>query len=68
VLLLRQVVTQTTRHASQGEAVFASDKLVSLFELHMASIRIGKLARPTEFGRVMWRDEVEGGRVHGQLE
>jgi len=61
--LVRQVVTQTTRRVFQGEAVPASAKLVSLFEPHTAIIRKGKPGRPTEFGRVLWLDEVEGGII-----
>jgi IS5 family transposase len=41
----------------------ASEKLVSLFEPHTAIIRKGKPGKPTEFGRVIWLDEVEGGII-----
>jgi IS5 family transposase len=61
--LVGQVVTQTTRRVLQGEAVPASEKLVSLFEPHTAIIRKGKPGKPTEFGRVIWLDEVEGGII-----
>jgi IS5 family transposase len=61
--LVRQVIAQTTRRVLQGEAVPAADKLVSLFEPHSAIIRKGKPGRPTEFGRVLWLDEVEGGII-----
>jgi IS5 family transposase len=61
--LVRQVVTQTIRRVIQGEAVPASEKLVSLFEPHTAIIRKGKPGKPTEFGRVIWLDEVEGGII-----
>jgi IS5 family transposase len=63
VPLVQQVITQTTRRVLQGEAVPASEKVVSLFEPHTAIIRKGKPGRPTEFGRVIWLDEVEGGIV-----
>jgi transposase, IS5 family len=63
VPLVQQVVTQTTRRILQGEAVPASEKVVSLFEPHTAIIRNGKPGRPTEFGRVLWLDEVEGGII-----
>jgi IS5 family transposase len=59
--LVRQVIAQTTRRVFQGEAVPASEKLVSLFEPPTAMIRKGKPGRPTEFGRGLWLDEVEGG-------
>jgi IS5 family transposase len=36
---------------------------VSLFEPHTAMIRQGKPGHPTEFGRVIWWDEVEGGII-----
>jgi IS5 family transposase len=61
--LVGRVVTQTTRRIIQGEAVPASEKLVSLFEPHTAIIRRGKPGKPTEFGRVIWLDEVEGGII-----
>jgi transposase, IS5 family len=63
VLLVQQVKTQTTRRILQGEAVPAPEKVVSLFEPHTAIIRKGKPGRPTEFGRVLWLDEVDGGII-----
>jgi transposase, IS5 family len=63
VPLVQQVTTQTTRRVLQGEAVPAPEKVVSLFEPHTAIIRKGKPGRPTEFGRVLWLDEVEGGII-----
>ena len=63
VPLVQQVVTQTTRRVIQGEAVPAPEKVVSLFEPHTAIIRKGKPGKPTEFGRVLWLDEVEGGII-----
>ncbi len=50
VPLVQQVCVQTERRVLNGEAVPASDKLVSLFESHTAVIRRGKLPMPTEFG------------------
>jgi IS5 family transposase len=63
VPLVQQVIAQTTRRVMQGEAVPAPEKLVSLFEPHTAIIRKGKPGKPTEFGRVLWLDEVEGGII-----
>jgi IS5 family transposase len=63
VPLVQQVRTQTTRRIFQGEAVPAPEKVVSLFEPHTAIIRKGKPGRPTEFGRVLWLDEVDGGII-----
>jgi IS5 family transposase len=63
VPLVCQGITQTTRRVLHGEAVPASEKLVSLFEPHTAMIRTGKPRKPTEFGRVIWLDEVEGGII-----
>jgi IS5 family transposase len=60
-----RVIDQTVRRVLAGEKVPAEDKLVSLFEPETAIIRKGKPARPTEFGRVLWLDEVEGGIVSG---
>ncbi len=61
--LVEHVIAQTTRRVFDGEAVPASDKIVSLFEPHTAIIRKGKPGRPTEFGRVLWLDEVDGGII-----
>jgi IS5 family transposase len=63
VPLVGQVIAQTTRRIMQGEAVPASEKVVSLFEPHTAIIRKGKPGKPTECSRVIWLDEVEGGIV-----
>jgi IS5 family transposase len=61
--LVCQVITQTTRRVLHGEAVPASEKLVSLCEPHTAIIRKGKPGKPTEFGRVIWLDAVEGSMI-----
>ena len=61
--LVEQVIMQTTKRVLHGESVSAEQKLVSLFEPHTAIIRKGKIHKPTEFGRVVWLSEVEGGIV-----
>jgi transposase, IS5 family len=61
--LVGQVVTQTTRRVLQGEGVPVSETLVSRFEPPTAILRKGKPGKPTEFGRVIWWDEVEGGII-----
>jgi IS5 family transposase len=63
--LLDRVIAQTRRRVVQGEAVPAADKVLSLFEPHTCLIRRGKARQPTEFGRKVWLDEVEGGIVSG---
>jgi IS5 family transposase len=60
-----RVIDQTVRRVLAGKKVPADEKLVSLFEPETAIIRKGKPARPTEFGRVVWLDEVEGGIISG---
>jgi len=60
---LKQVIAQTRRRVLAGEAVPAGEKVVSLFEPHTSIIRRGKAGRPTEFGRKVWLDEVEGGII-----
>jgi IS5 family transposase len=60
---VEQVIDQTTRRVLQGAPVPANEKLVSLFEPETAIIRKGKIANATEFGRVVWLDEVEGGII-----
>ena len=63
VPLVRQVIRQTQRRVLDGEAVPAGEKIVSLFEPHSQIIRRGKVGKPTEFGRKVWLDEVDGGIV-----
>ncbi len=60
---VERVVDQTRRRVLAGEDVPAAEKVVSLFEPHSAVIRRGKLDRPTEFGRKVRLDEVDGGLV-----
>jgi IS5 family transposase len=60
---VQQVIHQTTQRVLKGEQVKASQKLVSIFEPHTAIIRRGKLGKSTEFGRVVWLDEVDGGII-----
>jgi IS5 family transposase len=60
---VEQVISQTTRRVLQGETVPASEKVVSLVEPHTAIIRKGKAGKPTEFGRVLWVAETEGGII-----
>jgi len=61
--LVQQVVCQTQRRVLAGEGVPAGEKLVSLFEPHTCIIRRGKADKPTEFGRKVWLDEVDGGII-----
>jgi IS5 family transposase len=63
VPLVEQVINQTTRRVLHGESVPADEKLVSLFEPHTRIISKGKVKRPTEFGRAVWLDEVDGGII-----
>ena len=60
---VEQVIRQTRRRVMHAEQVPAGEKLVSLFEPHTAIIRKGKPGKPTEFGRVVWLDEVDGGII-----
>jgi IS5 family transposase len=60
---VKQVIDQTTRRVREGEAVPAGEKVVSIFEPHTAIIRKGKAGKPTEFGRVLWLAETEGGII-----
>jgi IS5 family transposase len=61
--LEQQVKPQTTRRFFQGEPVPAPEQVVSLFEPQTAIIRQGKPGRPTECGRVLWLEEVDGGLI-----
>jgi IS5 family transposase len=61
--LVDRAIAQATRRVLQGEAVPAGEKLLSLFEPHTQAIRRHKPGKPTEFGRKVLLDEVEGGIV-----
>jgi IS5 family transposase len=61
--LVDQAIAQAGRRVLRGEAVPAADKLLSLFEPHTQAIRRHKAGKPTEFGRKVLIDEVEGGIV-----
>lgn len=61
--LVDQVVRQAEQRVLQGQTVPASEKVLSLFEPHTALIRRGKVRQPTEFGRKVLLDEVDGGIV-----
>jgi len=61
--LVKQVLAQTRRRVLAGEGVPAAEKLLSLFEPHTCIIRRGKAGHPTEFGRKVWLDEVDGGII-----
>ncbi|HEX8862807.1 MAG TPA: ISNCY family transposase [Actinomycetes bacterium] len=63
VPLLEQAIEQATRRVLQGEAVPSEEKLLSLFEPHTQVIRRHKAGQPTEFGRKLLLDEVEGGII-----
>ncbi len=56
--LLRRVVAQTRARILRGDTRFPG-KVVSLFESHTEIIRKGKLAKPTEFGRLVKIQEAE---------
>ena len=57
-----QVIAQTKARVFRGDTHFPG-KIVSLFEPHTQIIRKGKAHKPTEFGRLIRVDEVDGGIV-----
>ncbi len=61
--LVEQAIAQATRRVLHGEHVPSEEQLVSLFEPHTQIIRRHKAGKPTEFGRKVLLDEVEGGIV-----
>ena len=61
--LVGQAITQATRRVLDGEIVPAKEKLLSVFEPHTQIIVRHKAGKPTEFGRKLLLDEVEGGIV-----
>lgn len=60
--LVQRVIAQTRARVFQGNH-FVKDKVLSLFETHTQVIRKGKAHKPTEFGRLVRIDEVEGDIV-----
>jgi transposase, IS5 family len=62
--LVQRVMEQTQQRVLHGQAVAASDKVVSLFEPHTAIICRGKATpKETEFGHKIWYAEVDGGLI-----
>jgi IS5 family transposase len=61
--LVERVIQQTERRVLDGQKVPASEKVLSLFEPHTTLLRRGKVRQPTEFGRKVLIDEVDGGLV-----
>lgn len=58
VPLVRRVVVQTQQRICGGDTHVA-EKVVSLFEPHTEVIRKGKVAKPTEFGKLVTIQEAE---------
>jgi IS5 family transposase len=58
IVLVKRIVAQTRARVLRGDTHFPG-KVVSLFESHTEIIRKGKLAKPTEFGRVVKIQETE---------
>jgi hypothetical protein len=56
--LVKRVVAQTRARVLRGDPHFPG-KIVSLFEAHTEILRKGKLAKPTEFGRLVKIQEAE---------
>jgi IS5 family transposase len=56
--LIRQVLAQTGARVFRGDTHYPG-KAVSLFEPHTEIFRKGKLAKPTEFGRLVKIQEAE---------
>ena len=62
--LLERVVEQTKQRVFGGNT-HVQEKVLSLFEPHTEAIRKGKMAKPTEFGKMVTIQEAEGGLVTG---
>lgn len=58
VPLVRRVVAQTHQRICGGDS-HVPDKVVSLFEPHTEAIRKGKVAKPTEFGKLVTIQEAD---------
>lgn len=62
--LVQKVISQTEERVFGGNH-HVDGKILSLFEPHSVPIRKGKAHKPTEFGRLIRVDEVDGGIVSG---
>lgn len=60
---IEQVVEQASRRVLAQEKVSATEKIVSIFEVHTDIICRGKPKLDVEFGRKVWLDEVDGGII-----
>jgi len=60
-----RALAQAERRVLHGEAVPASETILSLFEPHTQIIVRHKAGQPVEFGRKLWLEEVDGGIVSG---
>ena len=60
--LVNKVIAQTQARVFGGDN-HVKGKILSIFEEHTAAICKGKAHKPTEFGRLVRIDEVEGGIV-----
>ncbi len=58
VSLVRRVLAQTRARVVKGDTHYP-DKVLSLFEPHTEAIRKGKVAKPTEFGKLVKVQEAE---------
>jgi IS5 family transposase len=56
--LMRRVIDQTRRRVFGGDTHVA-EKVLSIFEPHTEAIRKGKIAKPTEFGKLITVQEAE---------
>lgn len=61
--LVGQAINQAIRRVIDGEVVPAKEKLLSLFEPHTQVIVRHKAGKPTEFGRKLLLEEVDGGII-----
>ena len=61
--LVDRAIAQATRRVLHGEAVPASENVLSLFEPHTQAIRRHTPGKLTEFGRKVLLDETAGGIV-----
>ena len=60
---IEKIIEQTERRIFNQEKVPASEKLVSIFEVHTDIICRGKVNKEVEFGHKVWLDEVDGGLI-----
>lgn len=58
--VVEQVIEQTTRRVLKGEKLSSDEKMLSIFQADIYTIRKGKRGKPNEFGKVLEIQQSDG--------